>query len=530
MSGWDLGDPLADDFVTDPPTPLASLVYLTRELRRRWRTCAAMLLIGLCLAGLYDWHFPPDSVATITLSLQHPSGSDTTAMQTDVAILETREVARRTLAALGDPDASVDDFVQHYSGTPTTSSILMIRVKADSPDRAVRTAQVLASTYLAYRGEQEKTSADAQVAGVRNQIASLHQQLTAAAAQYQQFKTDPTGTAVATNALQQMNTLRAQIGSLNTTVQSARSATQAVITSSVVLDPAAVVPASGLKHTVVLMFTGGVGGLAVGAGIVVLAALTSTRLRRREDVAAAADAPVTHSARRVGRRLQPAIRRRRGRLRSSYGLHVLAQGLESTTARPGVHRTALVTLDSEEVGLLTAAFAGARLSSERRSVFLVDLSDSGRLHKRVRRTIGAAVRPSVAPTVYRPDGVPAFARGPLTPARVASSELGPGDSVRGRWDAADVVFAVAPVDVDAGLDHLRGWADGAVLLVTAGRSTAEQISTAAGLLRSAGLELIAVLMVGTDGTDQSFGRRDPADAAPGRQSAPADTPGRWAQR
>ena len=63
-------------------------------------------------------------------------------------------------------------------------------------------------------------------------------------------------------------------------------------TGSYVVNPATALPYSHIKGPM-LYFAGGlVGGLALGVGGVVLGALLSRRLRRRDDVAAALGAPV----------------------------------------------------------------------------------------------------------------------------------------------------------------------------------------------------------------------------------------------
>ncbi len=53
--------------------------------------------------------------------------------------------------------------------------------------------------------------------------------------------------------------------------------------------------------------------------------------------------------------------------------------------------------------------------------------------------------------------------------------------------------------------------------MTAGRCSAERLSTAAELVRSAGLELAFAVMVGSDRTDESLGLPDP----PGRRCVAA---------
>ena len=58
------------------------------------------------------------------------------------------------------------------------------------------------------------------------------------------------------------------------------------------LDTAAPIPHSRLKLAIVYAVTGLIAGLALGMGIVVVRALVSDRLRRRDDIAQALGAPV----------------------------------------------------------------------------------------------------------------------------------------------------------------------------------------------------------------------------------------------
>ena len=76
-----------------------------------------------------------------------------------------------------------------------------------------------------------------------------------------------------------------------------------------------------------------------------------------------------------------------------------------------------------------------------------------------------------------------------------------------------MVLTLAEVDPAVGVDHLTSWVDRVVLLVAAGRSSAERLRTAGELVRTAGLQLVFAMMVGADRTDESSGRRDPL--APG---------------
>ena len=79
---------------------------------------------------------------------------------------------------------------------------------------------------------------------------------------------------------------------VNGTKATAKTNTNAMVTGSYVLDPATALPRSHIKGPA-LYFVGGLfGGIVVGMGGVLIAALLSHRLRRRDDVAVALGAPV----------------------------------------------------------------------------------------------------------------------------------------------------------------------------------------------------------------------------------------------
>ena len=85
---------------------------------------------------------------------------------------------------------------------------------------------------------------------------------------------------------------------MTATESTAKTYTNAIVAGSYVLNPATALPRSHIKGPA-LYFVGGLfGGMVVGMGGVLIAALLSRRLRRRDDVAVALGAPVRLS---VGR-------------------------------------------------------------------------------------------------------------------------------------------------------------------------------------------------------------------------------------
>jgi hypothetical protein len=386
----------------------------------------------------------------------------------------------------------------------------------------VRTAGVLAETFLAFRGERLMAQAEADVKGDTDRIKDLERTVADLTAD---FERNSTGTlaqqSAAEAALSDASRANDEINTLQQEVATRLDEADGVIKGSSVFDPATVVEPPGLKRAVLVAMTGLIGGLFVGVGVVLFGALTSERLRRREDVALAIGAPVRSAVRQRGpRRRFRLVPIRRRRVTDREGLAVLARGLESAfeQTRTTPSRVVLATVDNEPEGVTVSAEAAARLAGGQRQVFLVDLTSSGRLERSVRDALARQQGgPAQAPAVFRPRGVPQLARGPLAPVVGITSDLRDDHPLREAWDAADSVLTLAPVDLEAGVDDLASWGTHVVLLVTAGRSSAEELRSAADLVRKAGLELLFALMVGSDRTDASHGHPDEVEPAPERQ-------------
>jgi hypothetical protein len=84
----------------------------------------------------------------------------------------------------------------------------------------------------------------------------------------------------------------------------------------------------------------------------------------------------------------------------------------------------------------------------------------------------------------------------------AALQLGPE-----RWQRADLVLALATVDLARGASHLRNW-DEAIITVTAGQSTPQRISATAELLRASGIGLVSAILFDCDPDDESVGLAD----------------------
>jgi uncharacterized protein involved in exopolysaccharide biosynthesis len=523
---WRIEEPPQEDVAGAPPTMVASLAYLWAALRRRWRTWTVGALAGLLLGVAAAALMSPASSATVTLLLTHPDGTDpASAMQTDLSILHTRTVAERTVEALHS-SLPPGIFQEQVQATAVTSTVLSIQVSAADPAAAVKAARTFATTYLAFRKTQLEAQSNALVAGYQNQIAAAQQQVETLTTQYNALSSGgPATQAEAGDVLSRRSQLSAQILTLQQQISASKLATDSVAQASHVLDPAQANSSSPLRRAVLLGASGLIGGVCLGVAIVLFGALTSFRLRRREEVALAVGVPVRYAA--AG--LQPGwgpsrlLGRGVGRHAAAHGRALLVHGL--LTALRADPRLALVTVGrtAADDAALLVALTGIELAGQRQDVVLVDLGERPRLAGVADRLLPVSgpgpTAPSPAdvtttatqpPTVVRPEGVAPLAPGPFADDASTGPSTGPSTGEAGAAAeaaaAAEIVLSLFVLEADTGADELPGWADRAVLLVRAGAATPEQLRTAAELLRSAGIEPAFVMLLGTDRTDESLGR------------------------
>jgi hypothetical protein len=263
---------------------------------------------------------------------------------------------------------------------------------------------------------------------------------------------------------------------------------EAVLSASAVVDPAEVVPHSTVKRWVLTVGSMLVGGLVAGVGYVLVTTLASNRLRRRDEVALAIGAPVAAST--------------RGRSRSALASPVRAV-VAATEATGGRARLAVAGVGRTRDHERLAREVVLALVRQGRSVFLVDLSERGKWERQVRRRVARHADRADIPLAVRP------ARGVRTIGSPRSTGRGrPLDREDPKfpaYEAADVVLSLAEIDPATDLDELAAWADEVVLVVAAGRSSAERLHSVAELVRTAGIRLSFVVLTRADRTDESVG-------------------------
>jgi hypothetical protein len=539
---WRVDDPDADPLAPSSPSALVTIHFLLKALRRRWPVWVGTGCAGMLLGLLWAVASPPASVGTVTLFLSHdPSVAPQQAQSTDLSLLRTRTLAADVVERLGLQIAP-EEFQESVAPASASPDVLVLEVEGPDDRSAVARARALADAYLAFRASQIRSQLDALTQGYERRIDALRERAEDVSRQYGAARAnDPDGEQELSALLSEQAQLATQIESAQQSIDDAQLKADAVTDSSYILDRAS--PKPPPSRLLVFLLAGASGliaGTAAGMGVVLLAALTSTRLWLREDVALALGAPVRVSV--GGRRLASWWPGGRVRL-SSGSLAVLVDALDREVARPPKTwrphpaddgnekrqqatgrfeptRLALVTVDGARTGEPVIAGLAARLGAEGLDVFVVDLTRSGGLGTAVDRARQqldppGSGRPAV---VHRPARVPSLDLGPLDLTSSGTREKPPTGAWPGAWHQADVALTLADVDPAVGVEHVSSWADQVVVLVSAGRSGAERLRTTGELVRAAGMRLLFVLMVGADSGDESLGVPDPRSAGWSRNS------------
>ncbi|MDU0312999.1 hypothetical protein RKE38_04810 [Phycicoccus sp. M110.8] len=520
---WRIQDEEQDVDFTGTPRPLmGTWHYLRNSLRRGWRTWASLsfagALIGLGLAVF----LPPPSQGSVTLLMAHPANLEAqSAMSTDVSLLTTREVSARTVARLRLP-MTPEAFRATITADPVTTEVLTITVSAPDTESAVRRAAALTSVYLDFRATQLRSLSSGLVNGYEARVAGMQKEVAQLNTQYAVASQEGGNQTQATELLTRRSQLNSQIYDMQQSIADAALTTDAAVSSTHVIDEAQPVKGSLKRAAALDVASGLIGGTALGVGFVLFRALTSTTVRRREDVAVAMSVPVRYSvasASRLPQRLRNRLRRR-GRSGPS-DLDVLVRGLEAhleesaptaggerlSTPGPG-HGVAVAAIGDPRIAAAVVDSLVDAVRAHGRVPFVADLSAAGALARRRaadRHASGGRGGPAAnGVTVFRPTGVPALATGPAA-GHGRAVDLPDDVSWREAWEQADVVLALVQVDPGIDAENLRTWVDRVVPLVTAGEASAELLETTAELVRAAGLVLPFAMLVGADRTDESFG-------------------------
>jgi capsular polysaccharide biosynthesis protein len=412
-------------------------------------------------------------------------------------------------------EQSASKFRATYLVTAPTERVIVIRASARSSNQAVLDASAVATTFLHFRAEEMQREQNLVLASLNQQVNQAQRHLSSINAQISQLSAQASSPpqqsqlkSLRAQAVQEENALDQLRQGVNNSQITDGSATTAAVKGSLVMDAAALVPSSRVKKLILDAALGFILGLVLGVAIVVIQALMSDKLRRRDDVAQALGSPVTLS---VGP-IKPKRRLSRPGGSAARGAEIQRIAAHLRRAVPGSSRgvaaLAVVPVDDLQVPALSLVSLILSLAGEGKRVVVADLCSKAP----VARLLGAT-KPGVCEVsahgtglvvaVAEPDDLTPV--GPLHPVLAPAQHSSFTDAVADACASADILLTLITLDPSFGSEHLATWATEATAVVTAGRSSWSKIHGVGELVRLSGTRLTSAVLIGTDKTDETLG-------------------------
>jgi hypothetical protein len=298
------------------------------------------------------------------------------------------------------------------------------------------------------------------------------------------------------------NTLAQTEQYVTATVATAKMTTSSMVQDSEVVDAAVPVSHSHVKKAALDVAEGVFGGLALGLIIVIVSALASDRLRRRDDVAAALGAPVRLS---VGT-LRVKMLGLRGRAKRNLDTRRVVTHLRSVipASSRGPAGLAVVAVDNAKAVAPVLVSLAVSCAQAGQQVVVADLSGgalAARLGVKASGVRAISVNGQTLVAVV-PDRVDP---GPVGPFRPRAQSAPPDQPLVEACASADLLLTLATLNPAFGGDHLATWATDTVVMVTAGQSSGVRVHGVGEMIRLAGMRLNSVVLIGADKDDESLG-------------------------
>jgi capsular polysaccharide biosynthesis protein len=407
-------------------------------------------------------------------------------------------------------------FLSSYAATSVTNRVLIITVAAPSASQALQWANAVTSAFVQFRAEVLQNTQNLALDSLNQQIKDVQNSITSIEARINQLSAQPTSSEQQSE-LSSLKTQRSQADTILSNLQqavvsdqaNAQPAITAAAKGSIVLDAATLLPQSRLKHLILYVALGLVAGLSLGVGIVVVRALVSDRLRQRDDVAYALGAPV---------KLSVGLARPKRWLPGRHGLAAahdirriaahLGQAMPPRHRRAPAPALAIVPVDDQQVPALSLISLAVSCAEQGQRVLVTDLCSGAPAAKLLGvndpgvRTVSGYDARLVVAVPERDEFAPA---GPLRRGLAETDRASFADAVGAAYASADVLLTLATLDPAVGGEHLATWATDAVVIITAGRSTATKINAVGEMIRLSGVRTVSAVLVGADTTDETLG-------------------------
>jgi capsular polysaccharide biosynthesis protein len=494
---------------------LVSLGFITAAIKRAALFWVTMTILGLIIGLGYYEARPHEYQASASLLLTlSPYDNSPSVITDNQAIVETPAVAAIAVHELR-LHQSANSFLSTYSALSVTDRVLTVTASAPSTTVAVLRATAVGNAFLKFRASELNAQQSLVLASLKQQIEQASRHVNSIGAQISQLSSQPGSAARQSqidslkgeqaNATATLDSLQQAVTDNETTTQPALTA---ALKNSQILSVAPL-PYSKKKKLATYGGIGLIAGLALGLSIVIVRALVSDRLRRRDDVAYALDAPVKLSVVKLrAHNWLPSWPGRAAKRDLDMG-RVIAH-LRDTVSRStqGPAGLVVVAVDNAPIVARGVAAVAALYASAGYQVIAADLSTGAHLahllgirgpglravsHNRGSFRVAVPDRDDLAPI------------GPLPPVTALPTPAQAADPLVASNTSADLVLTMATLDPALGGPYLGTWAANAVVVVSAGKSSAERIHGVGEMIRLAGTRLDSVVLIGADKSDQSLG-------------------------
>ncbi|HEY3563131.1 MAG TPA: hypothetical protein VGL05_36950 [Kribbella sp.] len=521
IRGWaedDDGLFVDEPTTSQPPESLITLRFLRDAVVRHARIWLALAIVGFT-GGLATYFLlPSPHQADARLLVTTREGDDPVkAMATEISLASSRTVAERTVTLLKLPQTP-DELLTEYTATMLTDRVLQIQAQAKTDEQATKLATIIAQTYLIFRREQialDEKPLRKDLTAAQNELSLARQAVVASGDDPNNPKQQNSPEMARFNAAgDKYRFVQQQL--LDQNVRASK------MNASRLLDTPTPVKVHQKRVLAIKAGTGLVAGLFLGIGFIVVRALMSDRLWKRQDISNALGARVRLSTGRPPRNWLPFA----GVLRPSQTRHpeirLLSQhlGQRIIWAKRPTPALAVVSVDDVPASALAVASLAVSLAAEGRHVLVADLTGTGVLaHKLGVKEFGTRdsqfSEPGRRIDVFLPDPEGLPPEGCYLRLGDNNRPSGSGDvQLDAAWDAADLVLTLAVLSPAIGADHLGSWASRAAVVVTAGRSTSAKVRATGEMLRLAGLEIDSAIVLHADRTDEGVGVAEAEASAP----------------
>ena len=501
----------------------ASLGFLGAALRRSRRFCLCLGALGLVIGAALYFSSPPEYSAATTILLTNAPGTDpTTAMLTEQSLAASLPVATAVVNRLGIAE-SPGSLLASYTVSPVSDQVLQISVSAPTGAQAVQWAAAIGKQFLKFRASLLTAQEQQQAATLNTRVAQAQQDLTALGTKI----TNRGGTIPSPSSTSPSSAPSTKLGQLQSKytdsynrlillkqqVAGTMAQNQVDVTSQVdgsqVLNPATLGKHSKFKYVAYDIVAGVFAGLIIGMAIVVVRALVSDRLRRRDDISVALGIPVKLSVGAVngdGFSLNPRVRADKKRNLRKVAMYL---------------RFAVPYRDRESAGTLAvlpvdnaaaiAPVVGQLAESCARDGMRVAVADLVK-GTPVARSLGvrkAGITPvtvngaNIIVVIPDPDDV--LPLGPLRPEATPPLTTAPDKDLLAAFRAADLLITYIELEPAQGSEHLATWATDGVAIVSAGLTHGQKAYSVGEMLRTSGVRVGAAVLVNTDKGDNSLG-------------------------